>query len=100
MPKLIKDDYIPEQRIEDYYVKLQAVVQEQAVREESAAARDKVVGKKRAIQIEKLFDELDKDKERAKQIGRVILLGGAGTGKTILMHYMSHKWAKCELWRD
>ena len=97
LPKLIEDDDIPEQDIDQYYVRLQAVVQEQAEYAESAAARDKVVGEKRAIKIEEIFDELDKDGE--EPIGRVLLLGGAGIGKTTLMHYISHQWARGRLWK-
>ena len=96
LPKLIEDDSIPEQDIGKYYVKLQAVVQEQAESAESAAARDKVVGEKRAIKIEAIFDELDK--EGSEPIGKVLLLGGAGIGKTTLMHYISHQWARGKLW--
>ena len=98
LPKLIEDDDIPEQDIDQYYVRLQAVVQEQAAGAESAAARDKVVGEKRAIQIEEIFDELDK--EGGEPIGRVLLLGGAGIGKTTLMHHISHQWAKGRLWKE
>ena len=97
LPKLIEDDDIPEQDIDQYYVRLQAVVQEQAAGAESAAARDKVVGEKRAIQIEEIFDELDK--EGGEPIGKVLLLGGAGIGKTTLMHHISHQWAQGRLWK-
>ena len=99
LPKLIEDDDIPAQDIDKYYVKLQAVVQEHAEYAESAAARDKVVGEKKAIKIEEIFDELDKDKEEGEPIGKVLLLGGAGIGKTTLMHYISHQWAHGRLWK-
>ncbi|WP_236682659.1 NACHT domain-containing protein [Rickettsia felis] len=33
-------------------------------------------------------------------IGKVLLLGSAGIGKTTLMHYLSYKWGKGELWND
>lgn len=33
-------------------------------------------------------------------IGKVLLLGSAGIGKTTLMHYLSYKWGKKELWND
>ena len=97
LPKLIENEDIEEQCIEDYYVRLQAVVQEQREGAESAAARDKVVGEKRAIQIEKLFDEIDE--EGGESIGKVLLLGGAGIGKTTLMHHISHQWARGRLWK-
>ncbi|MEM7383192.1 MAG: NACHT domain-containing protein [Bacteroidota bacterium] len=98
LPKLIEDDDTPEQRIADYYVKLQAVISESGAGVESAAARDKVVGEKRAIQIKEIFDALEEEGD--KPAGRVLLLGGAGIGKTTLMHYISHQWAKGELWKD
>ena len=98
LPKLIEDENIPEQNIDKYYVKLQAVVQEQGEYAESAAARDKVVGEKRAIQVHQLFDELAEGKKGEKPIGKVLLLGGAGIGKTTLMHHISHQWAKDRLW--
>ena len=99
LPKLIEDEDIPAQDIDQYYVRLQAVVQEQAESAESAAARDKVVGEKRPIQIEEIFDELDKDKKGKKPIDKVLLLGGAGIGKTTLMHHISHQWARGRLWK-
>ncbi|MFV9948252.1 NACHT domain-containing protein [Rickettsia conorii] len=33
-------------------------------------------------------------------IGKVLLLGSAGIGNTTLMHYLSYKWGKGELWSD
>jgi MoxR-like ATPase len=32
--------------------------------------------------------------------GKVLVLGRAGVGKTSLMHYISYKWAKNQLWTD
>ena len=97
LPKLIEDPKIPAQGIDQYYVRLQAVVQEYPEGEESAAARDKVAGEKRRIEVHQLFDKLDEEGDR--QIGKVLLLGGAGIGKTTLMHHISHQWAKGRLWK-
>jgi HEAT repeat protein len=97
LPKLIEDDDISEQSIQDYYVKLQVVLQEDVDQEKRAAAQDKVPGQKKAIEIEKIFDEIDKDHPAA---GKVLLLGGAGIGKTTLMHYISYQWANGKLWAD
>ena len=97
LPKLIEDPKIPAQGIDQYYVRLQAVVQEYPEGAESAAARDKVAGEKRRIEVHQLFDKLDEEGDR--QIGKVLLLGGAGIGKTTLMHYISHQWAKGRLWK-
>ncbi|HJD61361.1 MAG TPA: NACHT domain-containing protein [Rickettsia endosymbiont of Columbicola hoogstraali] len=33
-------------------------------------------------------------------VGKVLLLGGAGIGKTTLMHYLSYKCGKDNLWND
>nr|WP_218460337.1 NACHT domain-containing protein [Rickettsia sp. TH2014] len=33
-------------------------------------------------------------------ISKVLLLGSAGIGKTTLMHYLSYKWGKGNLWND
>ncbi|WP_016770001.1 NACHT domain-containing protein [Rickettsia sibirica] len=33
-------------------------------------------------------------------IGKVLLLGSAGIGKTTLMHYLSYKWGKEKLWNN
>ncbi|MFN9904947.1 MAG: NACHT domain-containing protein [bacterium] len=30
----------------------------------------------------------------------MLVVGKAGVGKTSLMHYISYKWAKNELWND
>jgi HEAT repeat protein len=97
LPKLIEDEDIPEQRIQDYYVKLQVVLQENLDQGRSAAARDQVVGEKRPLEVEKLFDEIDKDHPA---VSKILLLGGAGIGKSTLMHYISHQWANGKLWKD
>jgi polynucleotide 5'-kinase involved in rRNA processing len=34
-----------------------------------------------------------------KLSGKVLVLGRAGVGKTSLMHYISYKWAKNQLWK-
>jgi len=33
-------------------------------------------------------------------VGKILLLGGAGVGKTTLLHNISYKWGKEELWSD
>jgi hypothetical protein len=97
LPKLIEADDISEQKIKDYYVKLQVVLQEDTEKAKSGAAQDKVPGQKKAIAIEKFFDEIDKEHPA---VGKVLLLGGAGIGKTTLMHYISYQWANGKLWTD
>jgi GTPase SAR1 family protein len=34
-----------------------------------------------------------------KPSGKILVLGRAGVGKTSLMHYISYKWAKNQLWK-
>jgi GTPase SAR1 family protein len=97
LPKLIEDEDIPEQRIQDYYVKLQVVLQENFDQGRSAAAKDQVVGEKKPVEVDKLFDEIDKDHPA---VSKILLLGGAGIGKSTLMHYISHQWAQGKLWKD
>jgi GTPase SAR1 family protein len=35
-----------------------------------------------------------------KASGKLLVLSKAGVGKTSLMHYISYKWARNQLWRD
>ncbi|MFP3012169.1 MAG: NACHT domain-containing protein [Rickettsia sp.] len=156
LPKLIEDEKIKAQSLEEYYVKLQILLSEDD-EAGKAALRDKVVGEKKPVEIEKIFKAIDTEKkirellkkelpnkddeinnivellneeknEKKKfdilrrnlpnkseseikniaesisriqaDIGKVLLLGSAGIGKTTLMHYLSYKWGKGELWND
>ena len=157
LPKLIEDEKIKAQSLEEYYVKLQILLSEDD-EAGKAALRDKVVGEKKTVEIENIFkaidteknirdllnkkelhnkdDEIDnivksleeetneenkfailrrnlpnKNESEIKNIaesinriqddvGKVLLLGSAGIGKTTLMHYLSYKWGKWELWND
>lgn len=33
-------------------------------------------------------------------VGKALLLGGAGIGKTTLIHYLSYSWGEKDLWND
>ncbi len=156
LPKLIEDEKIKAQSLEEYYVKLQILLSEDD-EAGKAALRDKVVGEKKPVEIEKIFKAIDTEKKIRKllkkelpnkddeinnivellneeknekkkfdilrrnlpnkseseikniaesisriqaDIGKVLLLGSAGIGKTTLMHYLSYKWGKGELWHD
>ncbi|KHO03484.1 N-acetylglucosamine kinase [Rickettsia felis] len=157
LPKLIEDEKIKAQSLEEYYVKLQILLSEDD-EAGKAALRDKVVGEKKSVEIENIFKAIDtkekirgllkkelpnkeyqidnivellneEKKMRKKKfdilrrnlpnkseseikniaesisriqadIGKVLLLGSAGIGKTTLMHYLSYKWGKGELWND
>ena len=155
LPKLIEDEKIKAQSLEEYYVKLQILLSEDD-EAGKAALRDKVVGEKKSVEIENIFKAIDtkkkirellkkelsnkkyqidnivellnEEKMRKKfdilrrnlpnkseseikniaesinriqaDVGKVLLLGSAGIGKTTLMHYLSYKWGKWELWND
>ena len=64
LPKLIEYKDVPVQDIEKCYVRLQVVIQEKRDGAERNAARDKVVGEKKNIQLGQLFDELDQGKDQ------------------------------------
>ena len=147
LPKLIEDEKIKAQSLEEYYVKLQILLSEDD-EAAKAALRDKVVGEKKSIEIENIFKAIDTEKKIRElfdknyqvqeekidnivksleeetneeykfkllyknlpnkseseikniiepvnriqaDMGKVLLLGSAGIGKTTLMHYLSHK---------
>ncbi len=157
LPKLIEDEKIKAQSLEEYYVKLQILLSEDD-EAGKAALRGKDVGEKKSVEIENIFkavdtkkkikellnkkelhnkdDEIDnivksleeetneenkfailrrnltnKSESEIKNIAesinriqadisKVLLLGSAGIGKTTLMHYLSYKWGKGNLWND
>lgn len=79
LPKLIEDASVPEQKMDDYYVKLQIVLD------------DKKGGlTKPPIDIGKIFDPA------ADQggVGRVLIIGAAGVGKTTLLNHVTYEWSK------
>lgn len=118
--KILNVDDEPEQNIRDYYIKLQIVLEEkksfkdihkvhkvQLVYHISDDERiivttydlpiyDNIVGQKRAIDLEHLFDQLDVHNPKA---AKILILGRAGVGKTTLMHYIAYKWGADELWK-
>ncbi|HJD55855.1 MAG TPA: NACHT domain-containing protein [Rickettsia endosymbiont of Pyrocoelia pectoralis] len=150
LPKLIEDEKITVQSLDEYYVKLQILLNEND-NTEAAALRDKVVGEKKSVEIENIFKAIDTEKriellfkeEESNNIAKllneekneenkfkilrknlpnksgseikniiesinrikadthkILLLGSAGIGKTTLMHYLSYRWGKKELWND
>ncbi|WP_017443230.1 NACHT domain-containing protein [Rickettsia gravesii] len=62
LPKLIEDEKIKAQSLEEYYVKLQILLSEddEAVK---AALRDKVVGEKKLVEIENIFKAIDTEEK-------------------------------------
>lgn len=156
LPKLIDDEKIKAQFLDEYYVKLQILLSEND-ETDNGALRDKVIGAKKLIEIKNIFKTIDTErkienflkkkhqisptisrdivnllneekKERNRlellyeklpnknhieirniaesvnlmqaDVSKVLLLGGAGVGKTTLMHYLSYKWGKGQLWND
>ncbi|KHO03029.1 hypothetical protein [Rickettsia felis] len=58
LPKLIEDEKIKAQSLEEYYVKLQILLSEDD-EAGKAALRDKVVGEKKSVEIENIFKAID-----------------------------------------
>ena len=76
LPKLIEDESIPEQKMDDYYVNLQILLSDSGNS-----------GEKKPINISQMFDKIG-DQEAAKKI---LITGGAGVGKTTLLHNISYQ---------
>ena len=85
LPKLIEDESVPQQNMDDYYVNLEIMLED-----------NKGMGDKRPITLEKLFDKVE-DQEAT---GQVLIVGGAGIGKTTLLHHMSYEWSKDHVFHD
>ena len=84
LPKLIEGDSIPDQRMDDYYVNLQILL------------NDDNSGGKQQIDVSQIFDKVG-DLEAAK---KVLITGGAGIGKTTLLHNISYQWGKKNIFAD
>ncbi len=86
LPKLIDDERLPEHHLSTHYVNLQVLL-----KEEDGQGYDRVVGEKAPIDPNDIFKEVDKDHP---EVSRILFLGGAGVGKTTLLHYLSYRWAQ------
>ena len=53
-----------------------------------------VQGSKKTIELTDLFDN------KKKAYNRLLILGRAGIGKSILCQYIAHQWAEGKLWKD
>ncbi len=104
LPKLIEDPDIKAQSLEDYYVKMQIILKEKS--EANGAQNilnsyDKIEGTKKAIGIENLFAKIDDEHPEMEKMKRLLIVGGAGIGKTTLLHYVAYKWSgESGLWND
>lgn len=97
LPKLIDDESVREQSLEDYYIKLQIILRESLSQTASGSGFDSVSGDKQSIEMVDIFSQVDEDHPEAHKI---LLLGAAGIGKTTLMHYMSYMWGKGDFWQN
>lgn len=89
LPKLIDDEKLPELSLSKYYIKLQVVLHEGEGKESAAA--NQVIGKKTSIEIENIFTAVG---GACPAASKILILGGAGVGKTTLLHYMSYRWGE------
>lgn len=92
-------DEMPEYSMKDYYVRLQTIVQEDASQGVGARPYEEISGEKVPIDISKMFDKLQGDHSNEVP-AKLLVLGGAGVGKSTLMQYMVYKWSQGELWND
>jgi len=94
IPQLIEvlADKKREQSIEDYYVKLNILL---STDNSSLVSSESVNGRKEEIELKDIFDKT-KDKKNSK----ILILGGAGAGKSTLMQYVAHQWGSDKLWND
>ena len=84
IPKLIEDESVPIQKIDEYYVELQILLD------------NKEKGDRKPIQSTQIFDQVGDQCASDK----VLILGKAGVGKTTLLHYISYEWSKGKLFND
>jgi hypothetical protein len=84
LPKLIDDLSIASQSMDDYYVNLQIVVDKSQE------------GEKYPIELTQLFDDV----ENQHASGKVLIVGGAGIGKTTLLDRIAYEWGKGKLFQD
>ncbi|CUG53632.1 Hypothetical protein, putative [Bodo saltans] len=74
LPKLIDDDQLEAQSLREYYIKLRVV------------AKGDEGGE--AVTMRELFSRRD-----GRPAGRVLITGGAGLGKSTLLHYVAFRWS-------
>ena len=92
LPKLIDDDAVLAQRLDDYYINLQVLLGEN-----ESSTYDQVGGMQSAIAMEHLFAKID---DAHPAVKKVLLLGGAGVGKTTLLHCIAYRWGCHQLFNQ
>ena len=70
--------------MDEYYVKLSIII------------NNDVSGLKKEIDIEKIFDRVDV--ANSKDVGKILIIGGAGVGKSTLLQYMVYQWSIGKFW--
>jgi predicted NACHT family NTPase len=85
LPKLVEDASVPEQRMEDYHVKLQIVLNSQ-----------KEVQEKQPIVLFQMFEKVG-DEDAA---GHVLVMGVAGIGKTTFLNHMTYEWSQGNVFKE
>jgi polynucleotide 5'-kinase involved in rRNA processing len=70
--------------MKDYYVKLSLII------------NNDVSGLKKEIDIEKIFDRVDG--ANSNDVGKILIIGGAGVGKSTLLQYMVYQWSIGKIW--
>lgn len=96
IPGLIEDEDNGKHKISDYYVKLQMVMNESGGDRQKAYAHDQISGEKIGIDVGSIFSKID---DNHPEVGKVLLLGAPGVGKTTLLHHMAYSWAKDAVWQ-
>ena len=81
---------IPQQTLDDYYVKLKTIIKEDD--DKKQGNYETISGQKQEVEIEHIFNQ--------SSIRRLLILGGAGVGKSTLMQYVAYRWSKDSLWKD
>ncbi len=85
------------QSIADYYVNLKMVISDS---DSGPSSGESVSGKKKAITLEEILPDSPPSTSVDPHSGKVLILGGAGVGKSTLMQRIAHQWATDKLWSD
>ncbi|WPX96366.1 NACHT domain-containing protein [Candidatus Bandiella euplotis] len=85
LPKLIEDASIPEQKMDEYYVKLQIIMEDKTADEARLP-----------IELQDMFNPAGKQ----GAVGRVLVHGVAGVGKTTFLNHIAYEWGKGRVFGD
>jgi len=77
LPKLIEDDSVPEQSMDDYYVALEM---------RSELGNDE----RRRLELEEIFD----GRGQQRRVEKILIRGEAGMGKSTLLNNIAYRWGK------